>query len=92
MSIKIIINIKMKHITPSFKAKKDKLYIEIDIRKYDQQKMHDLIEMKGVTLKHVDMSIEYFRIKKNRLKEREMMGIADVLRNAKGTIPEISLI
>lgn len=52
MQIKIILNIKMKHLTPFLKAKKDKIYAEIDIRKYDHQ-LQDIIEMRGITLKYI---------------------------------------
>jgi hypothetical protein len=77
----------MKHITPSFKAKKDKIYAEVDIRKYDSQKSQDLIEMKGVILKNIEVGIEYFKIKKSRITEREVANICEVLKSARGRIP-----
>lgn len=42
MQVKIILNIKLKHISPFLKAKKEKIYAEIEIRKYDHQ-MQDII-------------------------------------------------
>lgn len=63
MQIKIIINIKIKHINVYFKAKKDKIIAEIEIRKYDL-KIEDLVQMKGIVLKNIDVGVEYFKIKK----------------------------
>lgn len=51
MQVKIILNIKLKHVTVSFKARKEKIFAEIEIRKYDQSGSQDLTNMKGVVLK-----------------------------------------
>lgn len=37
MQVKIILNIKLKHINVFFKAKKDKILAEIEVRKYDHK-------------------------------------------------------
>lgn len=74
MQVKIILNIKMKHISPFLKAKKEKIYAEIEIRKYDHS-MQDVMEMRGITLKYIETGVEYFRNKKNKVKDREIANI-----------------
>lgn len=75
MQIKIILNIKLKHITPFLKVKKDKIYAEIEIRKYDHQ-LQDIIEMRGIMLKYIETGVEYFKNKKNKVKDREIASIS----------------
>ena len=91
MQIKIILNIKMKHISPFLKAKKEKIYAEIEIRKYDHHQQ-DIIEMRGITLKYIETGVEYFRNKKGKVKDREMASILEILKSARNRIPQISLI
>jgi hypothetical protein len=67
MQVKIIINIKLKHISIAFKTKKEKIFAEIEIRKYDHSVTQDLTSLKGVVLKSLEVGIEYFKIKKRRL-------------------------
>jgi hypothetical protein len=92
MQIKIVINIKLKHVTPSFRTKKDKVFAEIEIRKYDHSGSQDLVGMKGVVLKSLEVGLEYFRLKRRRIFEREAMAIRDILKKAKASIPQASLI
>jgi hypothetical protein len=75
MQVKVVINIKMKHISPTFKVKKDRVFAEIDIRKYDHQNTQDLVPMKGIVLKSLDVGAEYFRVKKRRICEKEAANI-----------------
>ena len=92
MQVKVVINLKLKHVTPNFRAKKDRVFVEIDIRKYDFNGMQDLVGLKGVVLKSLEVGMEYFQVKKRRIAEKEAGTIGDILRNAKSSIPEVSLI
>ena len=57
MRIKIIVNIKLKHVNAYPKNKKEKVYIEIGIKKFDFQGTHDLIETPAIVLKNIDVGI-----------------------------------
>lgn len=92
MQVKVVINLKLKHVAPNFRAKKDRVFAEIDIRKYDFNGSQDLIPLKGVVLKSLEVGSEYFQVKKRRISEKEAANIRDILRNAKTNIPEVSLI
>lgn len=50
------------------------------------------MEMKGLVLKNIEVGVEYFKLKKQKVYERQVMSILDVLKNAKNKIPQISLI
>lgn len=92
MLVKIVINIKLKHVTPAFRTKKDHVFADIEIRKYDHSDSQDLATVKGITLKSLEVGIEYFRVKRRRVAEKEAAAIGEILRNAKAAIPEVSLI
>lgn len=79
-------NIKLKHVTPNFWAKKDKVYADLNIRKYDHNSQ-DLTSLKGITLKGLEVGSEYFRVKKSRQAEKEAASIMEILRNSKTAIP-----
>jgi hypothetical protein len=56
MEIKIIINIKFKHLSVNIRTKRDKLYFDIKIKKFDFQHSQSLVDMSEITLKQLEVS------------------------------------
>lgn len=91
MQIKIIMNIKMKHVQVSLRAKKDKSYLEFDVRRFEN-KSQTIQNINGFLLKNIDVGMEHFKVKKERVLGRELTTIFDILKRALKCIPEVSLI
>jgi hypothetical protein len=48
----MILNIKHKHTNPVFSIKKEKVYLEIAVRKYDQNRQ-EMVPVKGIVIKNL---------------------------------------
>lgn len=70
MQIKIIMNIKMKHVSATLKTKKEKVYVDISLKKFDNQATQALVEISGIVLKNIEIGMEYFTVKKSRIVEK----------------------
>lgn len=70
MQIKIIMNIKMKHVSATLKIKKEKVYVDIGLKKFDNQATQALVEISGIVLKNIEIGMEYFTVKKSRIVEK----------------------
>lgn len=70
MQIKIIMNIKMKHVSATLKTKKEKVYVDISLKKFDNQATQALVEISGIVLKNIEIGMEYFTVKKSRVVEK----------------------
>lgn len=51
MQIKIIMNFKFKHVTANVFKKKDKIYAEFIVKRFDYQKTQTLVKFTETTLK-----------------------------------------
>jgi len=65
MKIRIIINFKYKHCKIETHHKKDKTAASIDLCRYNNVNQH-LDNIKGFTLKHVEVNEYYFNTLKNQ--------------------------
>lgn len=51
MQIKIVLVFKLKHISAQISKKKEKTYVEFDIRKFDNQKTQGIVKVSKLALK-----------------------------------------
>jgi hypothetical protein len=51
MQIKIIVSLRLKHITANLSKKKEKMYVEFDVRRFDTKKTQALAKLGGTVLK-----------------------------------------
>lgn len=91
LRVKMILNIKHKHTNPVFSIKKEKVYLEIAVRKYDQNRQ-EMVPVKGIVIKNLQAPPEYFKTKRTNAVEREYATIVDILKRSKESIPVMSLI
>jgi len=63
MQIKIILNIKLKHIGIKARLKKDKIYIDVEVRRFEYL-LQSLVVCDEIILKNIEIGLEYFKLKR----------------------------
>lgn len=63
MQIKIILNIKLKHIGIKSRLKKDKIYIDVEVRRFEYL-LQSLVVCDEIILKNIEIGLEYFKLKR----------------------------
>jgi hypothetical protein len=91
MNIRIIINFKYKHTRFDFTHKKDKVTLNVDLRRFSQPSQN-LEDVKGFTLKQLEVTEHYFHSQKSKAITAEINTLKDLLKKTKACIPEFSLL
>jgi len=63
MQIKIILNIKLKHIGIKARLKKDKICIDVEVRRFEYL-LQSLVVCDEIILKNIEIGLEYFKLKR----------------------------
>ena len=79
MKIRIIMNFKYKHTNITLIPKKEKPSFEIGLRRYFPNSQ-TLEEVKGFTLKNVDISHDYLSLQQNKFIFKEICTLKEVLK------------
>jgi hypothetical protein len=67
--VKIIVNVKLKHVEPEIYTRKDKTYIRINITKFDFT-TENVVHKSTLLLRGFLTGIQYFAVKKENFKEK----------------------